>query len=292
MATTIIINSVVWDRIYEFYSNVSKKYPNTWDINDTIAQINEIEIILKKFEEVSQWSRVPKIPYWKEKGWQETWLNNNPWHFAFNKIISSNEVYIYINDTEHQENIHESLYIENNQNKTYKTMNRIRLTESQLHNVIRRCINEALDEISPEFAHKAANAAMEKSSQNGDKKSKQAEKFANYAAQGVLKRNQVASGNGMTSGTMSVTPYYEPYYKTYNYDRSTMSYNDANEKERMDQTRNDLHNLGQSEYGNEKMRQDKEAYQQKLQQAERERQQKIAELQRKYGPQWKYYYED
>ena len=33
--------------------------------------------------------------------------------------------------------------IENKQNKTYKTMNRIRLTESQLHNVIRRCINEA-----------------------------------------------------------------------------------------------------------------------------------------------------
>lgn len=33
------------------------------------------------------------------------------------------------------------------ENKTYKTMSKIRLTESQLHNVIRRCINEALDEL-------------------------------------------------------------------------------------------------------------------------------------------------
>lgn len=36
------------------------------------------------------------------------------------------------------------------ENKTYKTMKqKIRLTESQLHNVIRRCINEALEEMSP-----------------------------------------------------------------------------------------------------------------------------------------------
>ena len=47
MAATIVINSIVWNRIFEFYDNVEKKYPNTWDINDTIAQINEIEQILK-----------------------------------------------------------------------------------------------------------------------------------------------------------------------------------------------------------------------------------------------------
>lgn len=39
-----------------------------------------------------------------------------------------------------------SIFIkENKQNKTYKTMKRIRLTESQLHNVIKKCINEAID---------------------------------------------------------------------------------------------------------------------------------------------------
>ena len=41
-------------------------------------------------------------------------------------------------------------------NKQYKIMNntkkRIRLTESQLHNVIKRCVNEALNELSPEVA--------------------------------------------------------------------------------------------------------------------------------------------
>lgn len=35
----------------------------------------------------------------------------------------------------------------NNQNKTHKTMNRIRLTESQLHNVIKKCVNEAIEEV-------------------------------------------------------------------------------------------------------------------------------------------------
>ena len=85
--------------------------------------------------------RIPIISYWKENNWRETWHNGNPWHFAFNKININNTRYIYINDAEHQENIHESVHLKNKKNKTYKTMNRIRLTESQLHNVIRRFVN-------------------------------------------------------------------------------------------------------------------------------------------------------
>lgn len=166
MAATIVINSVVWNRIFEFYDNVTKKHPNTWNINDTIAQITEIKSILKNFDKISQWSRLPIIPYWKENNWRETWYDKNPWHFAFNRISSNNTEIIYINDAEHQENIHESLFIEDNyQNKTYKTMKqRIRLTESKLKRIIKRCVNEALEEFDEYYYHNsdAANGLARK----------------------------------------------------------------------------------------------------------------------------------
>lgn len=37
---TVIVSSSVWTRIYEFYDNVENRYRNTWDINDTLEQIN------------------------------------------------------------------------------------------------------------------------------------------------------------------------------------------------------------------------------------------------------------
>ncbi len=56
-------------------------------------------------------------------------------------------------------------------------MSRIRLTESQLHNVIRKCINEALDELD----WRTAQSAAEKAYANGD--DKRGRMFSNYANQ-------------------------------------------------------------------------------------------------------------
>lgn len=64
-------------------------------------------------------------------------------------IIIKDFIWDYKNSTNTWWNIVEDKTI-NKQNKTYKTMKqKIRLTESQLHDVIRRCINEALDELDP-----------------------------------------------------------------------------------------------------------------------------------------------
>lgn len=58
-------------------------------------------------------------------------------------IIIKDFIWDYKNSTNTWWNIVEDKTI-NKQNKTYKTMKqKIRLTESQLHNVIRKCINEA-----------------------------------------------------------------------------------------------------------------------------------------------------
>lgn len=148
---------------------------------------------------------------------------------------------------------------------------RIKLTESQLHNIIRKCVNEAVNEISPELAHKAANAAMERSVQNGDKRQMQSQKFANYAAQGAVRRNGMMNGNGMDNNTMSVNPTYNQHYKTYTYGSNT----GTGDSQTMANTRTDLQNLGQSDYGNQKKQQERNAYQQK-----------IANLKRMYGQDW------
>lgn len=46
----VIVNSSVWNRIHEYYDNVETKYPNTWNINDTIAQISKIQWVISNFE--------------------------------------------------------------------------------------------------------------------------------------------------------------------------------------------------------------------------------------------------
>ena len=59
-------------------------------------------------------------------------------------------------------------------------MNRIRLTESQLHSIIRRCVNEAMDEISTPTivrAHQAAKQKYQSALSNGyNHKNAEAEK--------------------------------------------------------------------------------------------------------------------
>ena len=63
----------------------------------------------------------------------------------------------------------------------------IRLTESDLHriveNSVRRVLNEAIDELSPEFALHAAKQASRK------RKGDQANKFAQYGVNGMKQRN-------------------------------------------------------------------------------------------------------
>lgn len=91
----VIVNSSIWSRINEFYSNVETKYHNTWDIDDTIAQINKIEWVVNNFEFVCSWCREPIIQRWKQMGWKETWYKKVPWHFAFERKRIDGIDYIY-----------------------------------------------------------------------------------------------------------------------------------------------------------------------------------------------------
>lgn len=107
---TVIVNSSVWNRIHEYYDNVEIKYPNTWNINDTIAQISKIQWVISNFENVCFWSRESIILYWKRMGWKETWHKSSPWHFAFEYKRVNEQDYIFIQDAEHQDDIKESSF--------------------------------------------------------------------------------------------------------------------------------------------------------------------------------------
>lgn len=151
MATVIVYNCV-WTRVNEYYDNVEFKYPNTWDINDTVGQIYKIQLVINDFEHISAWSREPLIPHWKQMGWKETWDKSCPWHFAFERNCNDGVDYIVIHDAEHQDNIKESCNKTNiiiTDHKTHNIMNKtniIRLTETQLHKLIKECVRKTLQE--------------------------------------------------------------------------------------------------------------------------------------------------
>jgi hypothetical protein len=150
---TIIVSSSVWYRVYEYYDNVETKYPNTWDINDTIEQINKIQWVINNFEHVCVWSREPIISYWRRMEWKETWHKSSPWHFAFECKCVNEKDFIFIQDAEHQDDIKENCLKDKSiitENKLYNTMNNTRnslkLTESQLRNVIKESVKKVLNE--------------------------------------------------------------------------------------------------------------------------------------------------
>ena len=157
---TVIVNRDVWNRVYEYYVNVEIKYPNTWNLNDTIKQINKIHWVISNFENLCVWSREPIISHWKSMGWKETWHKSSPWHFAFECKCVDGEDYIFIQDAEHQDDIKENLLkikqqiLENKWHKhnMYKK-SRVSLTECQLNNIVKRCIRQMIEETIQEGYH-------------------------------------------------------------------------------------------------------------------------------------------
>ena len=145
---TVIVNSSVWYRVHKYYDNVETKYPNTWDINDTIEQIEKIQWVICNFENVCIWSREPIIPSWKRNGWKETWHKISPWHFAFEYKVVDGRDYIFIQDAEHQDDIKEShikikqRILDNKCNHTTKKT--IHIKESDLIKLVMECVNRVI----------------------------------------------------------------------------------------------------------------------------------------------------
>lgn len=193
---TVIVNSSVWNRIHEYYDNVEIKYPNTWNINDTIAQISKIQWVISNFENVCFWSRESIILYWKHMGWKETWHKSSPWHFAFEYKRVNEQDYIFIQDAEHQDDIKESSFNLKSkiiENKLYNTMkntrNKVRLTESQLHNVIKESVKQVLTELDWKTYANAANK-MRRERGDADYWKEKGEKFPNNISKAANARQR------------------------------------------------------------------------------------------------------
>ena len=119
-------------------------------------------------------------------GWKETWHRSSPWHFAFEYKHVNEQDYIFIQDAEHQDDIKESSFnlkskiIENKlYNKMKNTRNKVRLTESQLHNVIMESVKQVLTELDWKTYANAAKKSYEQGRDSGWDFSRAAERELN-----------------------------------------------------------------------------------------------------------------
>ena len=124
-----ILYSIVHTKIYTFYTNVAKKYRNTYDIHDLEHDINSVYNSIYKIEN-GLLRREPTIANWKERGYM---ANAKRWYFLY----TINGDTINIIDVCHSQNMHE---------RHEDIKQTIQLTESELKKAIKKRIQRLLNE--------------------------------------------------------------------------------------------------------------------------------------------------
>lgn len=113
-------------QIIQFYTNVAKKYCNTWTQNDIKKHLSITKSAIYKIEN-GLLRQKPTISRW-EGLYMATTLDRK-WNFAYR--IEGNK--IYVEDACHAQNMHESKHI-------------IKLTKSELREVIKESARTILKE--------------------------------------------------------------------------------------------------------------------------------------------------
>jgi hypothetical protein len=94
-----VISQIAHDNIYSFYSNVSKKYSNTYSYELMLSNIEDAFNSMYKIEN-GLLRRTPTIQRWE--GY--FMANTDKWYFAY-RIDGDT---IYVEDACHAQNMHES----------------------------------------------------------------------------------------------------------------------------------------------------------------------------------------
>ena len=123
-----VISLKVHDEIYNFYTNVAKKYQHTYDYDDMMRDINNAYDAIYQIEN-GLIRRQPTISRWQ--GFFMATAQNKRWNFAY--TIDGDT--IYVEDACHAQNMHESRNI-------------IRLTENQFKKLIVESIEKIIKEIA------------------------------------------------------------------------------------------------------------------------------------------------
>ena len=119
-----VLSEKVHNEIYTFYTNVAKKYKHTYSEELMLKNINDVYNSICKIEN-GLLRRQPTISRWK--GLYMAVSKDRKWHFAYR--IDGDTV--YVEDACHAQNMHESREM-------------IRLTETDLREMIRKTIREVL----------------------------------------------------------------------------------------------------------------------------------------------------
>ena len=123
-----VISLKVHDEIYNFYTNVAKKYQHTYDYVDMMRDINNAYDAIYQIEN-GLLRRQPTISRWQ--GLFMATSQNKRWNFAY--TIHGDT--IYVEDACHAQNMHESRNI-------------IKITERQFKRIIIETVEKILREIA------------------------------------------------------------------------------------------------------------------------------------------------
>lgn len=143
------ITKSVQQRIYSFYTNVAKKYPNTYDVANLLRDVESAYNAIYQIEN-GLLRREPSIARWKGKGFM---ANTKTWYYLY-KIDGAT---INVIDACHSQNMRESyinyrigaLLKEHLSKRIIINESKrpvVRLTESELHKIVATISREILNE--------------------------------------------------------------------------------------------------------------------------------------------------
>ena len=124
----IIIETSAIDSIYEFYSYTATQFPNTYSLENMLANIDEVTSAAKYIE--SLYHRTPTIPKFVVHNYTEACYKRKghssyDWYFEFKiEKDGNNADVIHIYEALHKSQMHESFYYKLDRIIT-ETLNRV-----------------------------------------------------------------------------------------------------------------------------------------------------------------------
>lgn len=89
----IYISRDVYNRIWEYYLNVYRKYSNTWTYNKSITFFRWISSFCRAISSTSVYCKTPFLREWRRLGLTQIYFKEANWYFGFKE--DGGDIYVY-----------------------------------------------------------------------------------------------------------------------------------------------------------------------------------------------------
>ena len=89
----IYISRDVYNRIWEYYLNVYRKYSNTWTYNKSITFFRWISSFCRAISSKSVYCKTPFLREWRRLGLTQIYFKETNWYFGFKE--DGGDIYVY-----------------------------------------------------------------------------------------------------------------------------------------------------------------------------------------------------